>query len=212
LDDRLVVVNERAARNDARLGQVDARVGRVSDRVVQVESRWAQVDEQARQRGVETDVSPLGLRVGRLEDRVRKLEPIVVTLDGIEIQAQTDEKRLYDEAVGLIGKGEFERAASALAGFQRSHPASQYTPWARFWQGSAAAELRDYRTAVSVMRALVNETPNHPRAAEAMLVLSRSQVELKDRAAARKTLEDLLRLYPDSDAAKVARQRLIALR
>jgi TolA-binding protein len=45
-----------------------------------------------------------------------------------------------------------------------------------------------------------------------MLAMAASQLENKDRPAARKTLEDLLRLYPDSDASKLGRQRLVTMR
>jgi TolA-binding protein len=45
-----------------------------------------------------------------------------------------------------------------------------------------------------------------------MLALASSQVELKDRASARKSLEELLRLYPDSDASKLGRQRLVSMK
>jgi TolA-binding protein len=45
-----------------------------------------------------------------------------------------------------------------------------------------------------------------------MLALASSQVALKDRASARKSLEELLRLYPDSDASKLGRQRLVSMK
>jgi TolA-binding protein len=45
-----------------------------------------------------------------------------------------------------------------------------------------------------------------------MLGLANSQAEMKDKRAARKTLENLQRRYPDSDAAQAAAKRLAALR
>lgn len=215
-EERLVRLDEGLRRLDERLtqseAQLDARLARIDERAQRMEVRWRLVDEQARQRGSELDLSPLGQRVGLLEDRLRKLEPVKVALDGIEFAASADEKRLYDEAIGLMGKTEFDRAAQLLGQFLRRYPASGYTGWVRFWQGHALAGSREHRGAISAFRALANEFPNHPKAAEAMLAMAASQIEIKDRAGARKTLEDLLRLYPDSDASKLGRQRLVTMR
>jgi TolA-binding protein len=59
---------------------------------------------------------------------------------------------------------------------------------------------------------LLSIAPGHPRAAEAMLAISNVQIELKDLKAARKTLEDLVKAFPASDAAGTARERLSRLR
>ena len=45
-----------------------------------------------------------------------------------------------------------------------------------------------------------------------MLSIANCQVELKDTKAARKTLEDLIKAYPQSEAAAAARQRLPRLK
>jgi TolA-binding protein len=53
---------------------------------------------------------------------------------------------------------------------------------------------------------------DHPRAPEAALSIANCQVELKDTKAARKTLEDLVKAYPQSEAAVAAKDRLTKLR
>jgi TolA-binding protein len=50
------------------------------------------------------------------------------------------------------------------------------------------------------------------RAPEAMLSLANCQVELKDTKSARKTLEDLVKAYPQAEAASVAKERLAKLK
>jgi TolA-binding protein len=45
-----------------------------------------------------------------------------------------------------------------------------------------------------------------------MLALANCQVELKDNKAARKTLEDLIKSYPQSDAAVAGKERLSQIR
>jgi len=50
------------------------------------------------------------------------------------------------------------------------------------------------------------------RAPEAMLSIANCQVELKETKAARKTLEDLVKAYAQSEAATVAKTRLAKLK
>ena len=54
--------------------------------------------------------------------------------------------------------------------------------------------------------------PSGPRSAEAMLAIANCQVELKDNAAARKTLDDLVKRFPTSEAAQAAKDRLARLK
>jgi len=52
------------------------------------------------------------------DERLRKLEPVKVTLDGKEFVVQPDERKAYEEAIGTIRSGDFEKAVAALGTFQ----------------------------------------------------------------------------------------------
>jgi len=54
--------------------------------------------------------------------------------------------------------------------------------------------------------------PQHARAPEAALSIANCQIELKETRGARKTLEDLVRAYPQSEAAVAAKERLSRLK
>ena len=69
-----------------------------------------------------------------------------------------------------------------------------------------------YKDAVESHQRLVREFPDHPRTPEAMLALANSQVELKDTKGARRTLEDLVKQHPQSEAAGAAKERLARLK
>jgi TolA-binding protein len=59
---------------------------------------------------------------------------------------------------------------------------------------------------------LLTAAPVHLRAPEAALSIANCQIELKDGKSARKTLEDILKVYPQSEAAGVAKTRLAQLK
>jgi len=83
-----------------------------------------------------------------IEARLRPLEPITVSLDGVEFQAQPAEKREYEGALERFRAGDFTPAAMALADFIRRFPQSGYIPSALFWLGNAQYATRDYKEAI----------------------------------------------------------------
>jgi len=147
-----------------------------------------------------------------LDERVRKFEPAKVTLDGREFNVDPAEKRAFDEAFATIRTGDFDKAVAALSGFQLRYPASPYADATRFWLGNALYGKRDYKEAINTFRAFVGAAPKHPRAAEALLALANSQAELKDPRAARRTLEELIKSYPQSEAAQAGKERLASIK
>jgi tol-pal system protein YbgF len=146
------------------------------------------------------------------DDRIARLEPVKVTLDGQEFMAAPEEKRSYDEALAVMRTGDFDKALAAFAAFQRRYPGSGYAEAARFWTANALYGKRDYKEAVAAFRAFVNAAPKHPRAPEALLALANSQAEMKDRPGARKTLDELIKTYPQSEAAQAGKERLATLK
>lgn len=147
-----------------------------------------------------------------VEARLKPLEPQKVSLDGREFQVAPDERSQYEAAIGLVRRGEFADAVGALNGFLRRFPASGYTDSVRFWLGNAQYGKRDYRDAIATFRAFVSGNADHPRAPEALLALANCQIELKDNKAARRSLDDLIKAYPGTEAAQAAKERLAALR
>ncbi len=146
------------------------------------------------------------------EERLRKLEPAKVTVDGREFLAEPGEKRDFDAAFALFRKGEFSGAQTLLEGFLNRYGASGYRPSATFWLASAQYANKDYKDAQTNFRAVVQSSPDHVRAPEALLALANCQLELKETKAAKKTLEDLLASYPGSEAASAAKDRLVRLK
>jgi tol-pal system protein YbgF len=146
------------------------------------------------------------------DDRLRKLEPVKVSMDGREFAVDPEEKRAFDEAFGSIRNGDFDKAVALLSNFQRRYPGSGYSDAARFWLGNSQYGRRDYKEAINTFRAFVNAAPDHPRAPEALLAVANSQAEMKDAKSARKTIEDLMKAYPQSEAAQAGKERLASLK
>jgi tol-pal system protein YbgF len=177
--------------------------------------------ELARQRGANEqlarDVSELQRRqkdiAQGVDERVRKLEPQRVAVDGKEFLAEPEEKRQYEEAFASIRSSDFVGSVTALTAFLRRWPESGYADSARFWLGNAHYGKRELKESIAAFRAFLASAPgNHPRAPEAMLAIANEQAVARDRVGARATLNDLLKKYPESEAAAAGKERLAALK
>ncbi len=147
-----------------------------------------------------------------VEERLRKVEPGKVSLDGRDFEAEPAEKQEFEAALANLRKGDFAAAQVAYTAFIKRYPQSGYKSSSLFWLANAQYALRDYKSAAGNFRMLATSDPPHPRAPEALLSMANCQVELKDTKAARKTLEELVASYPQSEAASAAKERLVKLK
>jgi len=162
------------------------------------------------------DLSELQLRqkdvLLSVDDRLKRFEPVKVTVDGREFSVEPAEKRDFDQAMDVFRQGDFQAAQGALMTFVTRHHSSAYLPSALFWLGNAQYATKSYKESMANFQKMLSLAPNHPRAPESMLAISNVQIELKDLKAARATLADLVKSYPNSETAATARDRLSRLR
>ena len=208
---------DQAKAQAALLEQVTALRRSVLELNAQLEAQRA---ENAKLRGTQeqlardlADLQKLTRDVSKsLDDRLRNLEPQKVTLDGREFSAEPDGRRAHAAAMAALRSGHFDKAASALAAFVQRHPNSGYVDSVRFWLGNALYGQKNYKEAISVFRAMVTAASTHPRTPEALLAVANCQIEMKDMRGARKTLDDLIKAHPASEAAAAGKERLGTLK
>jgi len=143
-----------------------------------------------------------------VDNRLRRFEPLTVSLDGQDVLVDPAEKLDYDKAMALFRQADFVSAQKSLDAFVLRYSASAYVPSALFWLGNAQYANKAYADARDSFQKLLNLNPKHPRAPEAMLAISNVQIELKDIPGARLTLEALVNAYPESETAATATDRL----
>ncbi len=163
---------------------------------------------------LENRISTVDGRVSTLDGRVKKVEPtiVTVTIDERSFNVDQEEKRRFDSALALLRNSDFRAAAVAFAQFQTQFPESPYAANALYWNATSLFGLKDYRAALSVNERFLTRFADHPRAAEAALNIAFSQIELNDRVNGRKSLETVMEKYPNTDSARLAKERLATLR
>ncbi|KAA3654028.1 MAG: tol-pal system protein YbgF [Proteobacteria bacterium] len=141
-----------------------------------------------------------------LDARLRKLET-----GGAGPSAQIDpaaESRDYESALNLLKGGKYAEAATAFDAFIAAYAGSSFLPSAHFWAGSAALQAKDIARATQHFNTVVNQWPQDARAPDALLGVANCQRAMGERRLEQNTLKAVISQYPDSAAAKSAKQRL----
>jgi tol-pal system protein YbgF len=205
-----------AATTELREGQATARRSllELANQIEQLRAELARVrgqNEQLAREVSELQRQQKDVQSG-IDERLRQVEPLRISHDGQNFTAAPAEKRDFETALETLRRSEFAPAAAAFNAFLRRYPESGYTPSVLYWLGNALYANRAYQESMDTHRRLVTQFPAHPRTPEALLAVANIQVELKDSRSARRTLEDLMKAYPDSEAAAAGRDRLARLR
>lgn len=209
-----------AEANSAKVKALEAQIDQLKRSMLDLNAQVEQMrGELAQQRGqgevLLRDVSEMQRKQKDMQaaqdERLRKLEPQVVTVDGKTFKADPDEKRAYDDAMARMRAADFAAGVDGLVHLLQQYPQTGYKEAAWYWQGNGYYGLRQYKESIQAFKHLVDKAPDHVRTPEAMLSIANCQTELKDMTAARKTLEQLVKQYPQTEAAQAARDRLLTM-
>ncbi len=143
-----------------------------------------------------------------LDQRMRSLEPKMVSVDGKDAEVSPAEQKAYDAAVAQFKSANYNGAAQSLSAFLQRYPESAYLSQAYFWLGSSHFALQDCTNAIPAYQTVATRFPASQKAPDALLNIASCQLDLKDKAAARETLGTLVKKYPSSPAAATGKERL----
>jgi tol-pal system protein YbgF len=215
--EQIKVLQQRETEMTTRLDRMESAQRNQLELVNQIESLR---QESARLRGqVETltnEVATLQKRnrdlYADLDARLKKMEPQSVTVDGRSAAVDRAELAAYETPLAQFRSGDFKGSLPGFQQFVARYPASAYAPAAQYWIGSAHYAIKDYKSAIAAHRTLVERYADSPRVPDALLSMAESQVQLGDRKSANATLTRVIKEFPETEAAKIARDRLPSTR
>jgi tol-pal system protein YbgF len=143
-----------------------------------------------------------------LDARLKKFEPQQQTVDGVQGAVQPGETEAFNAASTQFRNGDFKSAAASFKAFVAKYPQSPYQPTAQYWLGNALYAQRDYKGSTAIWQNLVKTYPTHPRAPEALLAIANNQIEQGQKAAAKKTLEQIISEYAGTEVAQSAQSKM----
>ena len=118
----------------------------------------------------------------------------------------------YGEAFDALKAGKYPEAIAGMQEFLAKHPNHPLADNAQYWLGQTFYVTRDYERAIAAFAAVGVRPTDPSKTPDALLKKGLSEIELKRPDAARATLADLVNRFPNSEAARTARERLQSLR
>ena len=118
----------------------------------------------------------------------------------------------YGEAFDALKAGKYPEAIAGMQEFLTLHPNHPLADNAQYWLGQTYYVTRDYERAIAAFAAVGVRPTDLAKTPDALLKKGLSEIELKRPDAARATLADLVNRFPNSDAARTAREWLQSLR
>lgn len=115
---------------------------------------------------------------------------------------------LYKLALQRIQSGQPAEAVTLLEKYVAENPSASLTPDAHYWLGEAHFFLGNYDQAILAFKDIAGRFPNHAKAPQAMLKIGYAYEKLQDPNNARFYLQALADEYPDSEPARLARQKI----
>ena len=119
---------------------------------------------------------------------------------------------LYAEALALFKKGDFEKAKAKFEKFLSKYPDHRLASNAFYWIGEAYYGMGKYKEAILQFEDLRRKYPDSSKIPASMLKEAKAFLMLKDKAGARIILKQLIRMYPKSREASLARDLLKKIR
>ncbi len=119
---------------------------------------------------------------------------------------------VYGRAFDALKAAKYPEAIAGMADFLVRFPSHPLADNAQYWLGQAHYVTRDYAKAVEAFAAVGTSSPDTSKAPDALLKKGLAESELGRTEAARATLNEVIRRYPQNDAARLAREQLSRLR
>ncbi len=158
--------------------------------------------------------APLGPKVSASqEDRAEVGGPIGGEGTGIESseKPKTTEQVLYNASKDSFDQGRFEESIEGFSTFLDRYPKSELADNAQYWIGECYMALGRYDLAIPAYEEVKKKYPEGNKVPDAMLKQAMAFLKINDKTSTRILLKRIISSFPESDQAKVAKQRLETL-
>jgi len=134
-----------------------------------------------------------------------------------EVTVPQNDKQLYQYALDLYFRGNIEESRKAFTEFLKKYPDSDLYGNAIFWAGQTFYAEKKYKDAIDIWEIFLKKCDEGKikkciKYPDAMLKLGYAYIELGNEEKGKQYLQDLIKKYPDSEPASLAKKKLEVLK
>jgi len=147
-----------------------------------------------------------------LDKRLQVVEGRGAVAPALAGAASEDDAAAYKKAFDLLKDGKYAESSAAFTQFLTNYPQSSLIDNAHYWQGEAHYVGKEFTAALRSFKTVVEKYPDSRKLPDAWLKIGYCQYELKNWKESRDALNRVMQIAPDTQAAKLAEQRLTKLK
>jgi tol-pal system protein YbgF len=125
---------------------------------------------------------------------------------------KTDKESLYGAAYELFKEAKYEKSREAFEGFLKQFPDTDYSDNAQFWIGECYYFEKKYEKAIVEYEKVTKNFPEGNKVPYALLKQGLSFLKLGDKASAKLILQQVIKDFPNTSQARIARARLLEIK
>jgi tol-pal system protein YbgF len=130
---------------------------------------------------------------------------------GAAAVADGSDRALYEQAFDQLKEGRYDDARRSFERFLSEYPDSQLAGHGQYWLAETYYVGQDFAKALPEFQTVVDQYPQSRKVPDALLKIGYCQYEQEQWQAARRALTDVTTRFPETTAARLARQRLAQL-
>jgi len=205
--------------NQANLG---ADLGAVRDDVRTLRGQMEEMNKKftamGRSQNMTNRLDDLTLRIGNIENSLGsgKKEPSgqrsEATGGELSAEVKTDPKTAYHACYKLFKDGQYAKAREEFQKFLKQYPKTTYSDNAQFWIGETWYVEEKYEKAIVEYEKVIQGFPTGDKVQDALLKQGMSFQKLGDKASSKIVYQQIIKKYPQTHQAKVARTKLSELK
>lgn len=167
-------------------------------------------EEEAREliKRVETLEAGLASLKKQLQDLEKAAKKLPKKTAPERVAKKETPENLYEEALDAYKSGKFGKAREMMGTIIRKYPDNSLSGNAQFWIAETYYAEKAYADAILAYEDLLQKYKGHNKVPAALLKQAFSFLELGDEKAARGILRELIENHPDSEQAKIAKDKL----
>ena len=123
-----------------------------------------------------------------------------------------DREAHYAAAYESFKDGKYEKARLEFLNFLKAYPDSEYSSNAQFWIGECYYFEKKYEKAILEYEKVIKHYPEGNKVPYALLKQGLSFLNLGDKASAKAILQSIIKDYPNTNQARIARSKLLEIK
>ncbi len=170
--------------------------------------------------GVRQKFDDISFRINYIENFLgvrKKTEPGKVSKKSkkkknTSLKGKVDKEKTYAEAYKTFREGEYKGAREKFREFVKIFPATEYSDNAQFWIGECYYFEKNYEKAILEYENVIKNYPKGNKVPNAFLKQALSFMKLGDKSSAKLLLQRVIKEYPNTSPARIARGKLTTIK